>query len=246
VVGKPEYVDPANAAEDAKSNVPGKAWDDPMRFEQDHTHLACISASMGGIIVAGMLYPAALFFVVLFSQLPSITGPIELLFGFGMVLVFGGCVGAFLSTITGAISICIVYLMNWSLGYPLDEHSAVLSAGSMAGYMPTVFVVFTSSQYGSITDVAIVGALGPLLAMCMGAVGAVWGAKKWSGFDLSKATNRKHKLSVTHLLVATTWVAVTFAIANAFGGPEFGIAAAGWFALQAIMLLLVKSFSRKS
>ena len=217
-------------------------------YSPSHTHLSCISSALGGIVLAGTLYPIVLYTLVIASTImrPYGPGPGPFFEEIFLVVLIGTTIGAVLSAITGLASVVLVYLMNRSLGYPLDEASAVISAGSMAGYMPTVFAVFSAMRFGGMESVAFAGALGPLLAMTMGAIGASWSARKWGGFDISRATVRKRKLSVFHLMMATTWVAVTFAIANAWGGPEFAIAVAGWFALQGLMLAIFGQFRRKS
>ncbi len=223
-----------------------KTWDDPARFEQEHTHLACATAALGGIIVAGMIYPACLFLVAIMPQMQSIRiGPAEFLILFVMALFGGATVGSLVSMVTGLLSIIIVHAINRSLGYPLNELSASISAGSMAGYMPTVAVVFLVGASGRVPDILMAGVIGPLLAMCLGAAGAAWGAKRWGGFDLSNLPSRQHKLSVFHMLMATMWISITFAVANAFGGPEFGIAAAAWFVLQGLMLAARSMLLRK-
>jgi|GEM_PF-5675387 len=216
-------------------------------FSADHTYFSCISASLGGIVLAGLCYAPCLFLIAIFVQLPN-GGPqgfLDFVMALLMVISVGGGFGVVISVITGFVSIVVVYFINRSLGYPLDEVSAMISAGSMAGYMPTVSVVFMASQYSNFQQVAIVGAMGPLLAMCMGAVGAGWGAMKWGDFDLSQTSNRKHKLSVLHLMMVTAWVALTFAIANAMGGLEFAIATGAWFVLQAVMLAVFGLFRQK-
>lgn len=235
----------ANTRTETQSALASKPWDDPARFEEREIQFNCVCSSFLGIVLAGMAYPICLMAIGVFFSVVSAwsLGPqlLDAVIAITMLAMVGGLLGATVSTFTGLISIATVHLMNRSLGFPLPPRYAAISAGSMAGYIPTAWVLFAPTSTGAF-DWALIGFLGPLLAMAFGAVGAAWASKKFGSFDTSLATKRqlpRNRFRIVHLMAATGWVAVTFATANYFGGLGFAIAAAGWFALQAIMMAVV-------
>ena len=215
-----------------------RPWQNPSQFCEHKVQFTYVSSSIIGIVHAGFAYPIILAIGFLVYQSTFNTG--QLVSNFVSMVFFilvGGMFCIVISSFTGLISICLVIVMNRSMGYPLDARSAAVSAGSLAGYSPTVWILFAYYSSGGFTGLAEVGFFGPILAMTLGAIGAAWASTKYGGYDFSVATRRrKSRLSIMHLMIATTWVAAVFGIANFFGGLEFAIAAAGWFVLQAIML----------
>lgn len=197
---------------------------------------------------AGLAYPFFTGVAILFYEVVFNGSTDQILIGMFFVVVygiFGGAVGIIISSISGLFSIALIIVINWSLGYPLNARSAAISAGSLAGYAPTVWVLFTPGFGGRVSDQMVVGFLGPVLAMILGAIGAAWASSKFGGYDFNVATRRnRFRLSILHIMIATAWVAVTFAVANLFGGPEFGIAVAAWFVLQGFLLGFVHVFRK--
>lgn len=224
----------------AESSELIRPWQNPSRFCEHKVQFTYVSSSIIGIVLAGFAYPIclAIGFLIYNSTLNGPTGQLVSDFVFLVFyILIGGTFGIAISSFTGLISICLIIIMNRSMGYPLDARSAAVSAGSLAGYSPTVWILFAYYSSGGFTGLAEVGFFGPILAMTLGAIGAAWASTKYGGYDFSVATRRrKSRLSIMHLMIATTWVAAVFGIANFFGGLEFAIAAAGWFVLQAIML----------
>ena len=234
---------PKEAADTSDPRRLAKPWQDPYRFDEHEVQASYISGTFPGIAMAGCAYPAFMGGIVLIigglysgslDELPLA------LFVFAFYTVIGGAFGAVVAAISAMFSIALVILMNRSLSYPLDARSAAISAGSLAGYAPTVWVLFSPGISGQFSQAAVAGFLGPILAMTLGAIGAAWASSVFSSFDFSVATRpRKSRLTIMHMMIATSWIAVTFAIANVFGGLGFAAAAAGWFFLQGIMLSII-------
>ena len=213
---------------------------DPSQFCQHKVQFTYVSSAITGIVTAGIAYPIFLtvgFFIyqVLLNGVNNqLVSGITFLTFYSLV---GGLLGLAISALTGLISIYLIILMNRSMRYPLDARSAAILAGSLAGYSPTVWILFTDTFAGNFAGSAWVGFLGPILAMTFGAIGAAWASAKYGGYDFSVATQRqKSRLSIMHLMIATGWIAITFAIANFFGRLEFAIAVAVWLVLQVILL----------
>jgi hypothetical protein len=198
-----------------------------------------------GIVLAGFLYPTVL--MVIFGVFGFFTSPIpgpnEILTLVGGIFFIGGIVGALYAMLTGWMAVILIWAMNKSLGNPFDRQTAAISVGSLAGYTAAigsmyhlVFVVTTSSLF-------LMVFLGPFLAISMGAFGANWSSQHLSyQGPLKTDSKRPVKLSIRHLMVGTTWIAATFALANAFGDFGFAVAVAGWFVLNGILLGCVKLY----
>jgi len=212
------------------------------RVSENEAHLQYVLSAFPGIILAGGLYPLCLGVLALMWQAVW-DGRFDLsdTLGFlGIFAMLGGMFGVIISAVTGLISIGLMWAMNRSLGYPLDGGSAAISAGSLAGYLPTAWVFFTPMFGKDFQESATIGFMGPILAMLLGAIGASWTAKRYTRPKFHAAVIRKkYRLSISHMMIATTWIAVVFALANFFGGTWFAIASAAWFGLQAIMLNLI-------
>jgi len=240
---------PAEIHEDliAKADNPPRQWNNPSLFREDDVQVSYISGSFVGIVIAGFLYPICASILAHVVELAffsaRIGGFFEIVIHNILLLLMGGTVGAVVGSLSALLSIPILIFMNRSLGNPLDARSAAISAGSLAGYMPTAWVLFLPGMDWS--EALSTGLFGPVLAMLMGAYGAAWASEKYGGFDFEIATKRKKRpLSVFNMMMATAWVAVTFAIANMFGGLGFAIAAAAWFVLQGFLLGIIH-FGRK-
>jgi len=208
-----------------------------------------VASRFYGICIAGSVYPFIIGVCVALYNLPWIRTVDQLGWAFVSLVIFS-CIGAFIgviiSGITGLASICLAIVFNMSLGRPLDPRSVAISTGSLAGYIPTVWILF-DPYMGRNLEFALIGFVGPILAMSLGAYGAAWSASAYGGSILSAAPPRhRHQLSILNMMVATTWIAVTFAIANMFGGIGFAIAAAGWFLLNGILLGAVYLYRRRS
>ena len=244
---KPHEVDSSANENSADGNKPRKTWQDPSLFSENEVQVSYISGSFLGIAIAGGAYAVCLGGItILFDQIVSSTG-IGSFFEIALSMLFfsliASPVGMLLGALSGLLSIPIVIFMNRSLGNPLDARSAAISAGSLAGYMPTAWVLFIPKA-GWLTSVSA-GLFGPILAMLLGAYGAAWASGKFGGFDFNVATKRsKRRLSIFNMMMATAWVAVTFAIANLFGGLGFAIAAAGWFVLQGFLLGVIHLYRK--
>ena len=217
----------------------------PVRFCEHEVQTSYVRGALPGIGLAGCAYPffttsIVLIFGAIYAA-SSLDEIFEGIFFLGFFSFFAGIIGLLIAGFTGLLSITLVIVMNRSLGYPLDARSAAISAGSLAGYAPTVWILFLDGGIGvNYTAMAAVGFLGPILAMTLGAIGAARASNAYGGYDLAIASRRKKsRLSIMNMMIATTWIAVTFAIANVFGGLGFAVAAAGWFFLQGIMLSII-------
>ena len=224
-----------------------RAWNDPSRFEENTIQASYVSGALGGIMLAGSVYPFAgfmslLFFDVFFVDV-LIGGIEDSIFTAAKYIPVAATVGLITSCFTGLISIALIIVINRSLGNPLDARSAAISAGSLAGYMPTAWTFFSTGVSGVFVAEVALCLSGPILAMSLGAIGAAWASARFGGVDFTNASKRKkRRISIFHLMAATTWVAITFAIANYFGGLGFAVVVAGWFVLQAIMLGFIHFF----
>lgn len=230
--------------------VSTEPYDDDADIGGEGAQFGYVLSGYPGIMAAGCAYPflisiiVAVFAAVVnfgftFTQLEEAASAM-LLFSF-----LGGAFGLFISIVTGLISIGLVCTMNWSLGFPLSARSASISAGSLAGYIPTAWILFTPDFGKEVAASAAIGFLGPLLAMTIGAYGASVASRHYSGIKSAALTQkRKQSLSISQMMIATTWIAVIFATANYFGGLGFAIAAAGWFGLQALMFGAILAWRR--
>jgi len=237
-----------DGASPSERSKPDKPWQDPSHFDEHEVQATYVSGGFVGIVLAGCVYPFLIGFVFLIFETIGNLSFDEFLVGLFILLaysVMGGVFGLIVASITGLLSIALIIVMNRSLGYPLDARSASISAGSLAGYLPTAWVLF-SPNFGSDLSAALTsGFLGPVLAMSLGAFSAAWASARLGGFDFSIATRRrKYRLSIMHIMIATAWISLTFGIANHFGGIQFALAAAGWFALQGFMLGLIRATRR--
>lgn len=226
-----------------------KVWNDASLYNPNDVQALCITGAFPGIVIAGALYPVILTALIwIWRTIASGDIGVYSLSDFvlfsGMLILCGGCAGAFISAISGLISVALVCTMNWSVGNPIDARAAAISAGSLAGYMPTVLVLFGPVSTTQVSFVALVGFLGPILAMSMGALGAYWSAADCCGFDIDTVCRNRptYRLTITTIMMGTFWIAIACAGCNFFGGPQLAIAAAGWFVLQAFMLLLVRQY----
>ena len=201
-----------------------------------------VSWSYGGIVAAGGAYP---FFLILCTliynafELEGIWQIPPILFGLVMSSFFFGFFGVLVTSITGAVSIDLVVAFNMSLGSPLTPRSAAISAGSLTGYISTVWILFVEDVVGGTVDITLIGLVGPILAMLLCAYGAARASSVYGGLDFAMATHRpRYRLTIQILLGATTWIAFAIVLTGLFG-LWFAITLAGWFVLQAILLCFV-------
>ncbi len=204
-----------------------------------------VASGFLGIIIAAGLYPCVVSVFCVLYAIPNI-GLAEALLVIGVSALVGGAVGTVVALFTGVVAIPLVNAVNRSLGYPLDPQSSAICAGSLAGYIPTSWVLFTPELMGTnLWDFITVALIGPALAMVFGAVGAAWSCAKYGALELEKLIlYRKYRLSISHLMIGTAWIAIVFAIANYFGGLGFVIAAAYWLGFQALMLAVIFLWQR--
>ena len=211
-----------------------------VRFSEHEVQNSYLFEALPGIALAGGAYPFFLASIILFFAAIYAGNASDFVSGFSFLLYFslvGGVIGMLVATVTGLFSIALLITVNRSLGYPLNARSAAISAGSLAGYATTVWILFIDELGSDYAAVAAVGILGPILAMTLGAIGAAWASSSYCDFGFSLATRpRKSRLSIMQMMIATAWIAVTFAIANLLGGLGFAIAVAGWFVLHGFLL----------
>ena len=226
----------------ARAMLPAVPYD-ASRHDQSDIHEKCVVSGFVGIVMAGFLYPFSMAILILVWQFLWVGDvvPADLLsacFYLGVFSLIGGCIGFILSAVTGLLSMLLVIVINRSLGNPLAPRSAAISAGSLAGYIPTAWVVFSPEFGGTLAESAMVALMGPILAMSLGAIGAARTSRKFANPNaLGFNPPEKHQLSIIHLLIGTSWIAVVFALSNVFGGQGFTIAVVMWFALQTAMLV---------
>lgn len=206
--------------------------------EDEEDKLGYIANGLNGIMAAGFAFPLLSGSGVLLAELLKHGFPAsapELLLGavvyfFLVVLIAGPIVGM----ISGFIAIPLVWIVNMSLGSPMNRRTAVLSAGSLAGFMPTAFFVF----------------LGPwiwitLLAMAMGAFGASWSAHRHpSNIWRRPITETKYQISIVRLMIGTAWIALVLATINFTGDSRLAIAAGVWLISNVLLLGLAKMYRR--
>ena len=245
------FEDPAEARTsdaDGETSKLLKPWEDPI-FDEHDVQSSYISGAFPGIVLAGCAYPlflgsAIVFLGLVFGQISIGELPIALFF-LALYSILGGVLGCIGGAILGLLSIALLIWMNRSVGYLIDARSAAISAGSLAGYAPTVWIIFTTDFGGGISETATAGFCGPILAMTLGSIGAAWSSTIFGGYELTVAKQRRSAvLSIKHIMMATMWIAITFAIANYFGGQSFAIAALAWFMLQGIVLGAIQVFRR--
>ena len=218
----------------AKSEGVFHIRDEPANY-RDYDQFSYVGSSILGIMLAGAMYPIAIIIVTgLFAMgsAPSSSDMVAVV----IFSVIGFLLGGMLSSITGTIAVFLIYLINKSLADPLSRETAALSAGSLAGYIPTAWVLFVTGS-ASWIEITTAGFFGPILAMLMGAYGASRSAKAFGpGPFFPPHASRRYRLSIWHLLIGTTWVACIFGLANYFGGLEFAYAVVGWIVLQTILV----------
>lgn len=178
-----------------------RPWQDPSLFNEHEVQSTYISGGFLGIACAGCVYPFLMGGIVLLFSLFNSFSIDELFFALIALAIYsliGGAIGLIVATVCGLFSIALTILMNRSLGYPLDARSAAISAGSLAGYAPTAWILFSPEFGGDFFEKAAIGFLGPVLAMTLGAVGAAWGSANFGGFDFAVATRRKKNKAIDH------------------------------------------------
>ena len=147
-----------------------------------------------------------------------------------------GSISAVIFLTTGMLSVVFVGIVNMSLGYPLDHRTAALTTGSLAGFLPTGFILF-SEEWPLFVF--------PLFAMAMCATGATWTAGNhitdhWH--PLVRET--KYKLSIKRMMIATAWLAALFATVSITGSSAIAMAAGIWMLLNAVLIGIAKLYRK--
>lgn len=218
-----------------------------------YEQISVVFSGLLGIVLAGTFYPLvlSLFIAVISLWKNGFEFSFEMLLLIVWFSLFAGFFGLIFSFFTGLIAIGLTWTMNASLGSPISDRSTATAAGSMAGYIPTCFVLFAPMDWNS--QIITIGLLGPFLAMMMGAYGASWSVNLMAHspeFDMVQQgeiptrARPQYQLRISHLLIGTAWIALVFAIANATGGFEFAIAAGLWFVFHAILVLLIRIYKK--
>ena len=202
---------------------------DPAELNEIDIQAECMSRAMPGVITAGAIYSLLPSGIILLGS-----GPNSIEIAFAAVFI-----GFIVSAVSVLISAAIIFLFNRSMGYPLDGISAAISAGSMAGYLPTIFLAATAPSMFFI----LAFLLGPLLAMTLGAIGANIALRKFAIIDLDRIQRARWRLSVSRLMAITFWIALTLAIANLFHvRVAFVIVVLIWIAINGTTLGLFRLF----
>lgn len=217
----------------------------------DDEQFKYVITSWIGIVIGGVLYPLVLYVILMgwfaiSEGLPKMTVA-DLPTVFLIVLVyilFAAASGALISGFTGIASILLVTAVNATLGNPLTRRIAVITAGSLAGFIPTAWVFFgmamhsTAFSSSQIRQYFMIGFFGPVLAMLMGAWGGYWYYTKYTETSVTYMPVRRkpHRLTIIHLFAATTWVAAMFGFINLTGGMYFAISVVAWFFLNLLLL----------
>jgi len=213
---------------------PGNAQRPTVRIDDDQ--LAYIFNGLAGMMAAGALFSMlacceALFvFGVWKYSYPPDLANIFLWGIFGSI--FAVTIGSVVMSVTGIISIVLVWIINKSLGCPMSHRTAALSTGSLAGFLPTAYLVFTPWSIWV-----------TLLAMAMGAYGASWSAR---GHKLDawrpQSHETKYQLSIFRLMIGTAWIAGILATINFTGYATLAIGIGAWFALNALLVGFAKLY----
>lgn len=230
------FEDPVPSTEETKPNP-------------DATSFVFLLSSWVGIVLAGASYAILLaliaFVFLVIMNVPSgnddLLGAVAVFF---FVVIVAALYGMVASAVTGTVAIFLVWAFNFSLNHPLSKSMAVVSAGSLAGYLPTAFVFFNvEPDLGNLAETALTVFVGPVVAMLMGAKGAHWFATKY--VDSSKETARPLAIqfSIKNLFVVTAWIAGVLSFAN-YVGFWFLISAIIWIVMH-VILLSVLSIRRK-
>lgn len=200
----------------------------------DGDQLEYIIQGLGGIMLASALFSSLAFSIpsVWVDGCPS-SGRAVSTFAMGNLICVS--VGSVISLGAGFLSVVVVWLFNRSLGNPLDHQAATLSAGSLAVYMPAMFLHYALELGGLF--------LIPIVAMVMGAFGASWSARGYvSCFARPQVKEATYKLSILRLMIATMWIALFLAAANLFESKQFVIAVATWFVCNGLLVFLAKLY----
>jgi len=206
-----------------------------------------VSSGFFGIMLAGTAYPSVCALLIVLASLAwspqGLTGAISASI---CIAVAGAACGLLISIFTGAIAIPLVIAVNRSLGNPMSARSATLCAGSIAGYLPTAWVMFSPPGIAGSREAVLAIFLGPVLAMCLGAYGAAISSAAYSKVNpVDAVTREKGPLLISHLMIATAWIAVTLSIGNYFGGTGFVIGVLVWLGLQTLILLVVNLVAKR-
>lgn len=206
------------------------------RTDTTHDQFKYMIGGLAGIILAGAMFCSLAFSIgfglVIWSEGYPSLGDAASTFVMGNLVVIS--FGTLLSLAAGFFSVAAVGIVNFSIGNPLGHKTATLTAGSLAGYIPTCFLLFTM-EWGLF--------LTPPIAMAMGAFGASWSARGhksdiWP--PLVIPTN--YRLSILRLMIATAWIAVFFAIANLFETLEFVFGFVAWFIINGLLIGIAKLY----
>ena len=246
IVNDPQPIDPASGRAKVVGNSVFLTG-----LTESQKQVRYVSSGFFGIIMAGAAYPLVLGVLAtlvtltsMASALPSLSdlaiALVSALVSTFILLVIGGTCGLILGTFAAALAVPVVIAVNRTIGNPISARSATICAGSIAGYLPTAWVMFTPLFGADLLGTIATLFFGPGLAMTMGAYGAAKSSAAYSKIKPAEAaTSQRQPLSIRHLMMGTAWVAVTLSIGNYFGGLGFVIAVAVWFGLQALMLAAV-------
>ena len=214
----------------------------------------CIYRSLGGVVIAGALYPACLLLIAFVCQM--LFGTVSFSYFLNFQVLLGAFVGVVLGMAVsaifgGLIVVPMLLLINRTLSDLLDGPSMSVTSGSLTGFLPTILALIPVFVFEAdpVIRVAVI-LLGPVLAATMGAGGAWWMLSVESKdaaieFDLANYEVSPLRLSVSQLLMATFWIAVLFAVSNLFQSPFFAVAMLGWGFFNAGIVWLFRWHRRR-
>ena len=196
-------------------------------------HFEYMAGSIGGIVLAAVVFVSILSVVLLglliFSS--GIRGALanELLdIVAGIVIAL--LVAIAIAAASGMISIYLIWIVNGSLGHPLNKESAAVSAGSLAGYVSLIGLVFTGEFVAYVLLLA---------ATALGAAGASWSAKRCDK-NVEKVTpaecEEPFTLTISRLMIVTVWFALIFSVIRLTSSWQIAGAIFGWFAANSLIL----------
>lgn len=229
----------SDVSRDVESRKAGSAID-----QSRNISFEAVLASWPGIIFSGGAYPLISLSVMAiiwagrlaFQLLTEGTGGNGPMGGPGpasfLAAATGGTfIGITIASVTSTFGVGLTLLWNWSFKGLLRPRTAITLAAGISGYLPFGWLL----GFGW-SDFMLFGFVSILLAMSLAHVGGVMMASRVNRiYTQPTFHDRPFQLRITHLMIATVWVAVAAAIASWTDSLYFLV----WVAVYVVCQFLV-------
>lgn len=211
----------------------------PLEFRDDC--LAAMFECYPGVVLAGFVYGAsvlpiggALSCIVFGAPVVSVEIIARLVVG----VVFASGAGGIIAGLVAPFAILFVYAFNASLGFAINDRECVSAASGLTGYLPLFAAMSVDESIDG--EWFFLFLLGPVMAMVSGIYIVRWYAHRREIHDWMANRAISFRLGIRHLMAATIWFALLFAVTKLSGSFRFVVCVAVWIAIYAILLLAEK------